>query len=443
MKRGDNLVFSDFFEIDLTNTDETTFVAVNTITKYSKDFFAYEAMCQMYGLSPANCFTTEKTRYHFYLDKSVTMYGVLSPLEVGEVIEHDGAVTMAVSLTTTDNPIVFNVYIPNSLPGLVNDTTLIVEADINLDDGKMVAKTNVQDMKLEITKNGNSYQTDFTRFGRTHLKMVTNMYDQYDLYDLYGTINVNYIQKKDSLITQTLCTGVDCYEKVLIDVEYALDLALHEYSADINLFTEALKKDIDEEDDTFMFPFMRMQHELDRLQDETSIDSTFTGIEEQIEEKLAKEDRSEEDGTKISMSFSLPTGSFMLQLNAEDGKFLNSLVNWSNRTTTIEVFEDLLWNTKSQFTADWAIDQIKLGFLISRDVRLDPYEKILMQTRDVEILVDPTASFSTIGKQSMYGMGLMGFQESHLVAGQIQHWDRDDVDDEGEENMKEIARNIT
>merc|ERR1711970_1034376 len=197
MKRGDNLVFSDFFEIDLTNTDETMFVAVNTITKYSKEFFAYEAMCQMYSLSPANCFTTEKTRYHFFLDKTVTMYGVLSPLEVGEVFEHDGAVSMAVSLTTTDNPLVFNVYSPNFLPGLVNDTTLIVEVDLDLDDRKIGAKTNVQDMKLEITRNGNAYQTDFTRFGRTHLKMVTNVYDKYDLYDLYGTINVNYIQKKN------------------------------------------------------------------------------------------------------------------------------------------------------------------------------------------------------------------------------------------------------
>jgi len=348
---------------------------------------------------------------------------------------------MAVSLTTTDNPLVFNVYSPNFLPGLVNDTTLIVEVDLDLDDRKIGAKTNVQDMKLEITRNGNAYQTDFTRFGRTHLKMVTNVYDKYDLYDLYGTINVNYIQKKDSLITKTLCTGIDCYEKVLIDVEYALDLALHEYSADINLYTEALKKDIEEEEDTFMLPFMRMQHELDRLQEETSIDSTFTGIEAQIEKELAKEDRSEEDGTKISMSFSLPTGSFMLQLNAEDGKFLNSLVNWSNRTTSIEVFEDLLWNSKSQFTADWTIiNQIKLGFLVSQDVRLDPYEKILMQTQDVEILVDPTAAFSTIGKQSLYGIGLFRYPENHFVAGQIQHWNRDDVEEEDVENMKEMAR---
>jgi len=348
---------------------------------------------------------------------------------------------MAVSLTTTDNPIVFNVYSPNFLSGIVNDTTLIVEADLNFDDRKMVAKTNVQDMKLEITRNGNAYQTDFTRFGRNHLNMVTNVYDKYDLYDLYGAINVNYVQKKDSLITRTLCTGIDCYEKVLIDVEYALDLALHEYSADINLYTEALKEEIEEEDDTFMFPFMRMQHELDRLQEETSMDSTFTGIEAQIEEELAKEDRSEEDGTRISMSFSLPTGSFMLQLNAEDGKFLNSLVNWSNRTMSIEVFEDFLWNTNSQFSAHWAIDQIRLGFLISRDVRLDPYEKILMQTRDVEILVDPTASFATIGKQSIYGIGHFRYPESHFVTGRIQHWNGDDMEEAGVDPMEEMARN--
>ena len=440
MKRGDNLVFSDLFEIDLTNTDETMFIAVSTITKYSKEFFAYEAVCQMYGLSPSNCFTREKTRFHFFLDKSVTLYGVVSPLEVGEVWEHDGSVTMAISLTTTDNPIVFNLYLPYSLPALVNDTTMIVEADINMEDQQMVAKTNFQDMKLEIIKNGNVYQTDFTRYGRTHLNMVTNVYDNYDLYDLYGTMNVNYFQKKNSLITQTLCTGPNCYERVLIDVEYALDLALHEYSADINLYTEELKKDLEEEDDTFMLPFMRMNHELNKIQEEDTIDSEFTEIEAQIEEKLAKEDRSEEDGTKISMIFSLPTSSFVLQLNTEDKKFLNSLVDWSNSTATIEVFEDLLWNTKSQFTADWSTKEIKSGFLISQDVNLDPYEKMLLQTQDVGTLVDPTASFSTIGKQSLYGIGVIGYPESHFLAGQIQHWERDDFDEAGLDYMEEIAR---
>jgi len=267
------------------------------------------------------------------------------------------------------------------------------------------------------------------------------------LYDLYGTVTANYVQKKDSLITQTLCTGMDCFEKVFIDAEYALDLALNEYSADVNIYTEAFDEGDETvvEDDAFIIPFMRMQEDLDRLQEEPSGES---GLDTLIEDKLSKEDRTEKEGTKMTMSFSLPSSSFVSQLNTKDGKYLNSIVNWSNSNVTIDLFEDLYWKTKSKFTADWgyfwSTGEIKTGFLISRDVSMGTYEKILTKAKDgdLTILANPSASISTIGKHSLYGIGLVGYPETHVVAGQIQHWDKDEGGKEEGVNVFDMARII-
>jgi len=458
MLRDSQLVFSDFLNVNIQNSNETMYLSVDTHTKYSKEFFAYDAVCDMYDLRPSECFTKEKTNLNISLDKTTKMFGLFNPFEISESWEHDGVTTMASSLSATETPIVFNLYMPFHLPWIMNDTSLTIEADVDMLDGEVAFKTNFQDMKLQLQTNMYNYQLKFTRFGRNHLSMNFNLVNQF----IEGSLKANYIQRSESMLTQALCSGKDCFETVLIDAEYALDLVLDKYTIDLvlsyeqdamqftvgtnNIESMMNSESSPDEEDSFMKEFMRMQEGLDRLQDIGSSlpDKVLNGeVSDMVPNKKAEYGFLEEEsmypemefgrGGQMSMSLDLMTRNFLWTVDANDGRQLNSVLTWQNDTMDVnkvklEAFGNIIWNFESQYTIDWLTPETKMGFLISRKIHLEPFEKMLVNVEDGDLtmLTNPGAPVLTIGKQSIYGMGVLGLEEGHVVTGRVNHWDRND-----------------
>eukprot|EP00092_Neocalanus_flemingeri_P035528 GFUD01038672.1.p1 GENE.GFUD01038672.1~~GFUD01038672.1.p1 ORF type:complete len:161 (+),score=40.11 GFUD01038672.1:59-484(+) len=117
----------------------------------------------------------------------------------------------------------------------------------------------------------------------------------------------------------------------------------------------------------------------------------------------------------------------------EDEPSFSTKISWENDTyeqnkVTFEAFENMMRDTRSQFTIDWLTPEKKFGLLFIRDIGSKSLEKWLVKAEKdaLNILTDPGAPFSAIGQQSVYGMGVLGPDMGHVLVGQMKHWDKTD-----------------
>ena len=477
MLRDGKLVLGDSLDVNFKNSNETSLLTLDTETEYSRDFFAYEYICDAYTFLPGGCFTREKSKLKILLDKTNKVFGLLSPFEIHHTWEHDGIKTMATSLNAIQNPFVFNLYLPYYLPQKINETNLFVTADYESEEEKLTVRTNLDEMKLVVKKDSNNYRAEFKRFGQSHLSLDVNFLNNL----IHGNMQANYLQLSDSTMTRVLCSGMDCFEQVILNANYTLDMSLAKYSVDIDLISVSVEKmhiekpdslqleegeQKDDEapaseenpsslDDSFLLNFRRMQNSLDKIQDVglyelsgSKLTETNQAFFTQIEPDSLKNGNYEPsslldqqmisgpeiiNGKKMSIVVDLLERQIKSDIQAQDGTYLNSMITWENNTLeenkiTFNSFENMILNTRSQFTIDWLTPENKFGFLFIRYFDLEPVDKALLniQKGDLTILTDPGAPLSVIGQQSVYGMGILGPGVGHVVMGKMEHWDKTD-----------------
>ena len=184
-----------------------------------------------------------------------------------------------------------------------------------------------------------------------------------------------------------------------------------------------------------MDDFMRMQEGLDRLQGISLPEDSFQKIvfnipngEQKIYFNIPIEEP-ERKGTKVTLDLNLITKICECKITDIDGKSLIAEIVWTDTYVAIDAFENLIWNTNSTLIVDWLTEDIKMGFLIEQERNQEPFDRLLetAQDGDLDILTDPRASFSTIRKRSLFGIGLVGLGESHVVVGQMNHWDGNEM----------------
>eukprot|EP00092_Neocalanus_flemingeri_P095031 GFUD01120889.1.p1 GENE.GFUD01120889.1~~GFUD01120889.1.p1 ORF type:complete len:780 (-),score=173.60 GFUD01120889.1:8-2047(-) len=478
--RGGKLVFSNLLKIHIENSNETCLVTMDTETEYSSDFFAYDLVCDAYAFLPSECFTRENYEMKIFLDKTSKIFGLLTPLQIHQSLKHDGVRTMVMSMNANQSTLVFSLYLP-----------------YYEDEEQLIAQTYQEDMKLVVTKKLNNYQAEFKRFGKSHLIMnfrsINNL--------IQGTMEGNYLQLSDSMITKVLCSGLDCFEQVVFLADYTLDMELVKYSVGLNVTSVSVNDDYieypdtlefeegstngdqtldnsfllnevetnDDEtyeedpsslDNTSMVNFMRIQGDLDRIQGigpyalsgtEQTEDVNLNNLLESEPESLQTLPNGNNGrhylvtkhltaGGEITMEMKfsfvldLTARNFLFNTKTEDEPSFSTKISWEKDSyeqnkVTFEAFENMMRDTRSQFTIDWLTVEKKFGILFIRDISIESLEKWLVNAEKdaLTILTDPGAPLSAIGQQSVYGMGVLGPDMGHLVVGQMKHWDKTEI----------------
>ena len=195
-------------------------------------------------------------------------------------------------------------------------------------------------------------------------------------------------------------------------------------------------------DDSFMENFQRMQESLDRIQDfGQSVFSIPDNKKEEGSRQTFNDGNLEPSptsshpevssgeiirGKRLSFAIDLLERNSIIDVKTQSGTYLTSSISWENDTfennkISLKTLENMFWNSKGQATFDWITDVQKMGFLFSRDLNMDPFDKILMivDSGDLAVLMNPGAKLPDKGQQSVYGMGLMGPDVGEVVLGNI------------------------
>ena len=210
--RGGKVVYEELLNMKITSINDYVLVIMDSDVEYGRDFFAYDSICDAYSFLPGKCFTTEKSNFRLFVDKSNRIFGTLMPFEARQSWKHDGVKTMDIDMISNKASFNFNLYMPYHLQKQFEDSTLSLIADYALDEDKLVVQTNFDDLKLVLKNDSNIFNAEFTRFGDKHFVMNLNMNE----FPIQANAKANYLQLSDSFFTKVLCSGLDCFEREVI-----------------------------------------------------------------------------------------------------------------------------------------------------------------------------------------------------------------------------------